>query len=140
MTNLALSILAMAPPSGEGQGSILGQIFPFVLIFLIFYFLLIRPQQKRLKDHRAMVQALRRGDKVVTAGGVFGTVTKVVGDNELQIEIAENVRIRVVRGTISEVLQKSEPANKNEQGGDGGGNPEPAKKGGFKLFGGGKSG
>ena len=107
---------------------------------VIFYFLLIRPQQKRIKDHRAMVQALRRGDKVVTAGGVFGTVTKVVGDNELQVEIAENVRIRVVRATISEVLQKSEPANRNEQGGDGGQSQEPAKKGGFKLFGGGKSG
>ena len=114
---------------------------PLILIGVVFYFLLIRPQQKRIKDHRAMVQALRRGDKVVTAGGVFGTVTKVVGDNELQVEIAENVRIRVVRSTISEVLQKAEPANRNEQGGgDGGQTQEPAKKGGFKLFGGGKSG
>ncbi|MCG8595483.1 MAG: preprotein translocase subunit YajC [Kiloniellales bacterium] len=114
---------------------------PLILIGVVFYFLLIRPQQKRIKDHRAMVQALRRGDKVVTAGGVFGTVTKVVSDSELQVEIAENVRIRVVRSTISEVLQKAEPANRNEQGGgEGAQTQEPAKKGGFKLFGGGKSG
>ncbi|MDJ0945245.1 MAG: preprotein translocase subunit YajC [Kiloniellales bacterium] len=112
---------------------------PLILIGVVFYFLLIRPQQKRIKDHRAMVQALRRGDKVVTAGGIFGTVTKVVDDNELQVEIAENVRIRVVRSTISEVLRKPEPANRNEQTGDGGQGQEPAKKGGFKLFGGGKS-
>ena len=112
---------------------------PLILIGVVFYFLLIRPQQKRMKDHRAMVQALRRGDKVVTAGGVFGTVTKVLSDTELQVEIAENVRIRVVRSTINEVIQKTEPANRNEQG-DGGQTQEPAKKGGFKLFGGGKSG
>ena len=112
---------------------------PLILIGVVFYFLLIRPQQKRMKNHRAMVQALRRGDKVVTAGGVFGTVTKVLSDTELQVEIAENVRIRVVRSTINEVIQKTEPANRNEQG-DGGQTQEPAKKGGFKLFGGGKSG
>lgn len=113
---------------------------PLILIGVVFYFLLIRPQQKRMKDHRAMVQALRRGDKVVTGGGVFGTVTKVLNDTELQVEIAENVRIRVVRATISEVLQKTEPANRNEQGDDGGQTQQPAKKGVFKLFGGGKSG
>ncbi len=113
---------------------------PLILIGVVFYFLLIRPQQKRMKNHRAMVQALRRGDKVVTAGGIFGTVTKVLSDTELQVEIAENVRIRVVRSTINEVLQKTEPANRYDQGGDGGQTQEPAKKSGFKLFGGGKSG
>ncbi len=131
-------LISPAYAQGAAAPDAFATFVPLILIGVIFYFLLIRPQQKRIKDHRAMVQALRRGDKVVTAGGVFGTVTKVVGDNELQVEIADNVRIRVVRSTISEVLQKSEPANKNEQ--DGGQSQEPAKKGGFKLFGGGKSG
>lgn len=118
-----------------GQGDIFATLMPLILIGLVFYFLLIRPQQKRIKEHRAMVSALRRGDKVVTAGGLFGTVTKIVSDTEAQVEIAENVRVRVLRSTISEVLQKTEPANRNEK--DGGGEP---KRGGFKLFGGGKSG
>ena len=135
--------MLISPAYAQAAGApdpFMSTIVPLILIGVVFYFLLIRPQQKRIKDHRTMVQALRRGDKVVTAGGIFGTVTKVLGDNELQVEIAENVRIRVVRSTISEVLQKSEPANKNEQGGDGGETQEPNKKGGFKLFGGGKSG
>lgn len=117
-----------------GQPDLFTSLLPLLLIGLVFYFLLIRPQQKRIKDHKAMVQALRRGDKVVTAGGIFGTVTKVSNEtNEIQVEIAENVRVRILRSTISEVLSKPEPANRNDQGG------EPVKKGGFKLFGGGKS-
>ena len=112
---------------------------PLILIGLVFYFLLIRPQQKRMKDHRSMISALRRGDEVVTSGGLIGTVTKVVSDSELQVEIAQNVRVRVVRATVSEVLSKTEPANRNESAkGDGGGKGEE-KKGGFKMFGGGKS-
>ena len=117
-------LISPAYAQGAAAPDAFATFVPLILIGVIFYFLLIRPQQKRIKDHRAMVQALRRGDKVVTAGGVFGTVTKVVGDNELQVESADNVRIRVVRSTISEVLQKSEPANKNEQ--DGGQSQEPA--------------
>ncbi len=117
-----------------GQGDIFTTLMPLILIGLVFYFLLIRPQQKRMKDHRAMVSGLRRGDKVVTAGGLFGTVTKIISDTEAQVEIAENVRVRVLRSTISDVLQKTEPANRNEKEGG-----EP-KRGGFKLFGGGKSG
>lgn len=85
-------------------------LLPLILIFVVFYFLLIRPQQKRMKQHRQMVDSLRRGDRVVTAGGLIGTVTKVMNDNELQIEVAEGVRVRVVRATIQEVLSKSEPA------------------------------
>ncbi len=92
------------------QGSFLVQIFPFILIFVIFYFLLIRPQQKKMKDHQAMVAAARRGDVVVTSGGLIGKITKVVDDNEVMIEIAEGVRVRAVKSTLSDVRSKSEPA------------------------------
>ena len=82
---------------------------PIVLIFAVFYFLLIRPQQKKVKAHQAMVAALRRGDKIVTGGGVYGTVTKVLNDQEAMIEIAEGVRIKIARATISTVMTKPEP-------------------------------
>ena len=83
---------------------------PLILIFGIMYFLLIRPQQKKLKDHQAMVAALRRGDQVVTQGGIIGKVSKVKDDGEIELEIAENVKVRVVRSTIATVLSKTEPA------------------------------
>ncbi len=89
-----------------------GLIVPTMLIIGIMYFLMIRPQQKRLKDHQAMVAAIRRGDTVVTSGGLIGKVTKVE-DQELQVEIAEGVRVRVLRGTVSEVRGKGEPAAAN---------------------------
>lgn len=87
-----------------------GQFVPLILIFGIMYFLLIRPQQKKMKDHQAMVAALRRGDMVVTQGGIIGKVSKLKDDNEIEIEIAENTRVRVVRATIAQVLSKTEPA------------------------------
>lgn len=83
-------------------------IIPTMLIIGIMYFLMIRPQQKRLKEHQAMIGAVRRGDVVVTAGGIIGKVVKVE-DQELQVEIADGVRIKVVRGTLSDVRSKSEP-------------------------------
>jgi preprotein translocase subunit YajC len=101
---------AQATP-GAGAGFDLVSLLPLVLIFVVFYFLLIRPQQKKVKEHRAMVQALRRGDRVVTSGGVIGHVTKVLSDTELQVEIAEGVRVRVVRSAVSEVLSKTAPAD-----------------------------
>ncbi|RYG92387.1 preprotein translocase subunit YajC [Loktanella sp. IMCC34160] len=86
-------------------------IIPLILVFGIMYFLLIRPQQKKLKDHQQMVAALRRGDQIVTQGGVIGKVTKVKdGENEVEVEIAQGVSVRVVRGTIAQVLNKTEPA------------------------------
>ena len=87
-----------------------GQLVPLILIFAIMYFLLIRPQQKKAKEHRAMVKALRRGDQVVTQGGVIGKVAKVKDENELEVEIAEGVKVRVVQSTIVQVLNKTEPA------------------------------
>lgn len=86
-------------------------LIPLLLIFAIMYFLLIRPQQKKLKDHQEMVAALRRGDQVVTQGGLIGKVTKVKDDsNEVEVEIASGVVVKVVRSTISSVLNKTEPA------------------------------
>jgi preprotein translocase subunit YajC len=91
--------------------SAFAQILPLILIFAIMYFLLIRPQQKRVKEHQKMVEALRRGDQVVTQGGLIGKVTKVKEDNELEVELAEGVRVRVVRNTVAQVLSKTEPSN-----------------------------
>lgn len=131
---------AHAQAVGGGEPGMLGAFLPIVLIFVVFWFLLIRPQQKKVKQHRAMVDALRRGDKVVTGGGLIGTVAKVQ-DNEVQIDLAENVRVKVIRHTIQEVVTKPEPA----KGKDGDSRPpRPANDqtgGGFslsKLLGGGK--
>ena len=83
---------------------------PILLIFVIMYFLMIRPQQKKVKEHRAMVEALRRGDQVITAGGLIGKVTRVDDQKgELEVELAPNVKVRVVRSTISQVLSKTAP-------------------------------
>jgi len=88
------------------------QFVPLILIFGIMYFLLIRPQQQKLKAHQAMVAALRRGDQVVTQGGLIGKVAKVKEDGELEVEIADGVKVRVVQSTIAQVLNKTEPADK----------------------------
>ncbi len=88
----------------------LGQFLPLILIFAIMYFLLIRPQQKKVKEHQAMVDGLRRGDQVITQGGLIGKVVKVKEDGEIEVELAENVKVRVVKATIAQVLNKTEPA------------------------------
>ena len=100
---------AYAQAAGGGGGSALVSLLPFVLIFAIMYFLILRPQQQRLKAHQEMVSNIRRGDTVVTQGGVIGKVTKVIDDNEIQVEIAESTRIRVVKSTVAEVRVKGEP-------------------------------
>ena len=94
-----------------GGGSAIASFVPLILIFAIMYFLLIRPQQKKMKEHRAMVEALRKGDQIVTQGGMIGKVTKIIDDNEAQVEIADGVRVRIVRHTITQVLNKTEPAS-----------------------------
>ena len=86
------------------------QFIPLILIFAIMYFLLIRPQQKKVKEHAAMVGALRRGDQVVTQGGLIGKVVKVKDDNEVEVELSEGVKVRVVQSTIAQVINKTEPA------------------------------
>src|SRR6185436_4341247 len=90
------------------------QFLPLVLIFIVFYFLLIRPQQKKQKEHRTMLDALRRGDRVVTGGGILGTVSKVVSPEEVEVDLAQNVRVRVLRSTITSVLSKPDPAAARE--------------------------
>lgn len=87
------------------------QFLPLILIFAIMYFLLIRPQQKKVKTHQAMVAAVRRGDQVVTQGGLIGKVSKVKDDNEIEVELAEGVKVRVVKSTLSQVVNKTEPAS-----------------------------
>ena len=99
-----------------GGGGLLEAMIPLVLIFAVFYFLLIRPQQEKMKAHREMLTAVRRGDKIITGGGISGTVTKVVNENELVVQIADAVKIRVARGTISEVLSKTEPVKAEKKG------------------------
>jgi preprotein translocase subunit YajC len=87
----------------------LGGLLPFLLIFVIMYFLILRPQQKRAKQHQEMVKNLRRGDNVITSGGLVGKVTKVVDDDQVEIEIADGVRVRQVKSMIADVRVKGEP-------------------------------
>ncbi len=96
--------------AGAGGGSeFLISLLPFVLIFVVMYFLILRPQQRRVKQHQEMIGALRRGDTVVTTGGLVGKISKVIDEKELQLEIAEGVRVRIVRSMVAEVRAKGEP-------------------------------
>jgi len=97
----------------DNQGALI-QFLPLVLIFVVFYFLLIRPQQRKAKDHKTMRDALRRGDRVVTGGGIIGTVARVENPEEVTVDIADGVRVRVLRSTISSVLAKPDPAATRE--------------------------
>ena len=100
---------AYAQAAAGGGGSGFEAFLPLILIFGVFYVLLIRPQQKKMKEHKVTLSAIRRGDKVVTGGGIIGTVTKVIDDLEITVEIADGVKVRVQRGLISTVLSKTEP-------------------------------
>ena len=92
-----------------GEGGMLMSLLPFVLIFVIMYFLILRPQQKRVKTHTEMVKNVRRGDTVITNGGLIGRVTKVIDDDQVEVEIAEGVRIRQMRSMLTDVRAKGEP-------------------------------
>ena len=102
---------AFAQTSG-GFGSSIGGFLPIILIFGIMYFLMIRPQQKKMKEHKLMVSALRRGDQVVTQGGLIGKVTKVKEEDEVEVEISKDVKVRVIKSTIVNVVSKTEPTDK----------------------------
>ena len=104
---------AYAQDAAVGGLGMIGQFLPLILIFVIMYFLLIRPQRQKQKQHQEMVANLRRGDTIVTTGGLIGKVAKV-DDKELQVDLAENVRVRIVRGMIAEVRSKSEPVKEGE--------------------------
>jgi len=111
MSNLILTTAAAAGANPNSGSAILVGILPWLLIFVIFYVLLIRPQQKRAKEHQAALAAIKKGDEVITGGGIRGRVTKV-SDDEAEVEIAQGVRVRVVKGTLSQVVTKtSKPAN-----------------------------
>jgi preprotein translocase subunit YajC len=100
---------AYAQAAGGAMGAVTS-LMPLILIFAIMYFLLIRPQQKKLKEHKAMVEALRRGDQVLTQGGIVGKVVKVAEDGVIEVEIAEGVKVKVIKHTIAQVMSKTEPA------------------------------
>ncbi|MBW6399764.1 preprotein translocase subunit YajC [Roseomonas sp. HJA6] len=109
----AISVAHAQDAAAGGAAGIVMQIMPLVLIFVVFYFLLIRPQQKKMKDHREMLTQLKRNDRVVTAGGIIATITKVKeGSDEIEAEIAPNVRVNLVRGTITSVIR---PQAANDQ-------------------------
>ena len=106
-------MIMQAAPAGQANGTaaLLFQFFPFLLIFVIFYFLMIRPQSQRAKEHQASIMAVKKGDDVITGGGIRGRITKVT-DDEAEVEIAQGVKIRVIKSTISQVLSPtSKPAN-----------------------------
>ena len=90
----------------------IGQFIPLILIFIIFYFFLIRPQQKKVKEHKAMVESLKKGDKVVTSGGITGTISRVIDNDKVEVEIADNVTVEVVRGTGIQSLMNSQEVKK----------------------------
>ena len=95
-----------------GAGDSFGMFVPLILIFVVFYFLMIRPQQKKQKNHREMIGALRRGDRIVTNGGLIGSISRVANDNELIVEVASGVKVRVLRSMIAELLSKPQPVRR----------------------------
>lgn len=107
-SSIAMTMASAAGPSGGA--ALFLQMAPLLFVFLIFYVLMIRPQQRRVKEHAATIAAVQKGDEVVTGGGVRGKVTKV-SDDEVEVEIAQGVKVRVVKSTLSNVLGKSKPAN-----------------------------
>jgi len=94
------------------EGSGIGQFIPLILIFVIFYFFLIRPQQKKVKEHKLTYESLKKGDKVVTSGGITGVITRVVDNDKVEVEIAENVTVEVIRGTGIQSLMNSQEIKK----------------------------
>jgi len=94
------------------EGSGIGQFIPLILIFVIFYFFLIRPQQKKVKEHKAMVEGLKRGDRVITSGGITGTVERLIDNDKVVVEIAENVKVEIVKSTGIQSLQTTQEVKK----------------------------
>ncbi len=94
------------------ESSGIGQFIPLILIFVIFYFFLIRPQQKKVKEHKAMVEGLKKGDQIVTSGGITGTITRVIDNDKIEVEISENVIVEVIRGTGVQSLINSQEVKK----------------------------
>lgn len=109
----AVPVVAPALQADGGAGGVAMQFLPLLLIFAVFYVLLIRPQQKKLDEQAKMIKALTRGDRIITAGGIHGKVTRLEGDDALMVEIANGVEIKVVRSTVQALAAKTEPAADN---------------------------
>ncbi len=109
---------AWAQGTGGGSGDFLVQLFPLILIFVVFYFLLIRPQQAKVRAQREMLSGVKRGDRVVTGGGIIGLVTKVISDNEVQVELAEGVRVRIIKQTITDIVTRGESVRGSKDAGE----------------------
>ena len=124
---LISTALAQTAAPGAGGVADLMSFLPLVLIFFVFYFLLIKPQQKKMKEHKDMLETLRRGDRVVTGGGIIAKVVKVGPEDEATLEIAEGVQVKVVKSTINLVMGKTEPVKANDSDADGG-KPATTKK------------
>ena len=107
---------AFAQTGLTGSSDMLMSLLPFVLIFVIMYFLILRPQQRRVKQHQEMIKSVRRGDTVISSGGLVGKVTKVVDDDQIEVEIADGVRVRQMRSMVSEVRAKGEPVKDEASG------------------------
>ncbi len=131
---------AFAQAAGAAPGGGMEIFLPFILIIVVFYFLLWRPQQKKVKQHKEMLSNLKRGDRIVTGGGIVGRIARVEGDDELIVEVAPEVRLRVVRSTVADVLSRSEPAaaageasgGKKQEKPAAGKKPDAGKRGGRK--------
>ncbi len=109
---------AYAQAAGGQGGDLFVSLMPLVLIFVVFYFLLIRPQQTKMKQHRQLIESIKKGDQVLTGGGIIGRVTRVEADGMAMVEIAQGVQVKVARSTITDVLNKPQPAsNQNKSGG-----------------------
>jgi preprotein translocase subunit YajC len=101
---------AYAQAAGSpGMGDLFGMVVPLVMIMVVFWFLLIRPQQRKMKEHQELLKKINRGDTVITNGGLIGRVVKIVDDSELQVEVGENVKVRILRSAVSDVRAKGEP-------------------------------
>lgn len=105
-------LISPAYAQAAGGGDAFGMFIPLILIFVVFYFLMIRPQQKKQKEHREMIGALRRGDRIVTNGGLIGSISRVANDNELILEVANGVKVRVLRSMVAELLSKPQPVRR----------------------------
>jgi len=126
---------AYAQAAGAGGGDAFQAFLPLILIFIVFYFLLIRPQQKKMKQHRETLEGIRRGDKVVTGGGIIATVTKVDNETELTVEIAKDVKVKVQRSTVSGVVNRTDPVGGKAAANDSNNKPKGLLS---SLFGGGQ--
>lgn len=126
---------AYAQAAGAGGGDAFQAFLPLILIFIVFYFLLIRPQQKKMKQHRETLEGIRRGDKVVTGGGIIATVTKVDSETELTVEIAKDVKVKVQRSTVSGVVNRTDPVGGKAAANDSNDKPKGLLS---SLFGGGQ--